>query len=61
MPEGLYVQITIGRELTPKGKVMLEGKGVVPTVKVPVSLATILRHAAGDDVVLGAAEKVLEK
>ena len=61
MPDDLFVQITIGRILTPKGKVMVEGKGVVPTVDVPVSRQSILRQAAGEDVVLSAAQKVLER
>ena len=59
MPGDLYVQFTIGRGLTPGGKVLLEGKGVSPTVKVPINLDTILRHANGEDVVLTAAEHLL--
>ena len=30
---GTVEQFTIGRDLTPSGKIKLEGKGVVPTVK----------------------------
>jgi C-terminal processing protease CtpA/Prc len=37
----------------------LEGKGVVPTVKVPVTADTLKKQAAGEDVVLEAAEKAI--
>src|SRR5215212_4236783 len=37
MPEGIYTQMTIGRAMDAKGNIHLEGKGVVPTVKVPVT------------------------
>jgi C-terminal processing protease CtpA/Prc len=60
MPGAIQVQFTIERGLTPSGQIKLEGKGVVPTVKVPVNLNTIQRDYAGDDVVLDAGVNYLE-
>jgi len=59
MPEDIQVQLTIGRAVDAQGNVHLEGKGVVPTVKVPVTAETLLKQANGEDVVLAAAEKVV--
>jgi C-terminal processing protease CtpA/Prc len=59
MPEGMYCQLTIGRAVDPQGNIHLEGKGVVPTVKVPVTLDTLQRESNGEDVVLAAAVKAL--
>lgn len=59
MPEGVYCQFTIGRAVDPQGQIHLEGKGVVPTVKVPVTIDTLRREANGDDVILAAAETAL--
>ncbi|MEP7360291.1 MAG: S41 family peptidase [Chloroflexota bacterium] len=59
MPEGLAVQMTIGRATDADGNVHLEGKGVVPTLKVPVTIDTIQQHANGGDPVLDAAEQIL--
>ncbi len=61
MPEGIYCQLTIGRAVDSQGNIHLEGKGVVPTVKVPVTLDTLQRQANGEDVVLEAGEKALVK
>ena len=61
MPEGVNVQITIGREVDAQGNVHLEGKGVVPTVKVPVTAETLQKQANGEDVVLEAAEAALSQ
>jgi C-terminal processing protease CtpA/Prc len=61
MPEGISVQMTIGRAVDSQGNVHLEGKGVVPTVKVPVNADTLQKQANGDDVVLEAAEKALSQ
>ncbi len=57
MPENMYCQLTVGRALDPNGNVHLEGKGVVPTVRVPVTADTLQKQANGEDVVLEAAEK----
>jgi C-terminal processing protease CtpA/Prc len=59
MPEGIQVQITTGRALDVNGNIHLEGKGVVPTVKVPVSFATLLSERNGADPILAAAESAL--
>jgi C-terminal processing protease CtpA/Prc len=59
MPEGIYTQMTIGRAVDANGNIHLEGKGVVPTVKVPVTAEILQKQANGEDVVLEAAEKAL--
>jgi C-terminal processing protease CtpA/Prc len=61
MPEGIYTQMTIGRAVDAEGNIHLEGKGVVPTVKVPVTVETLQKQANGEDVVLEAAEKALSQ
>jgi len=55
MPENIYAQMTIGRAVDAEGNIHLEGKGVVPTVKVPVTAETLQKEANGEDVVLDAA------
>jgi C-terminal processing protease CtpA/Prc len=59
MPEGIFTQLTIGRAVDAEGNIHLEGPGVVPTVKVPVTVETLQREANGEDVILEAAEKAL--
>jgi Periplasmic protease len=59
MPEGIPVQFTIGRAVGADGQVHIEGTGVVPTVKVPVTFETIQADANGSDPVLSAAETLL--
>ena len=61
MPEGIYTQMTIGRAVDANGDIHLEGKGVVPTVKVPVTVETLQKQANGEDVVLEAAEEALSQ
>ncbi|MGB8981664.1 MAG: S41 family peptidase [Anaerolineales bacterium] len=61
MPEGIYTQMTIGRAVDAEGNIHLEGKGVVPAVKVPVTVETLQRQANGEDVILEAAEKALSE
>lgn len=61
MPENLTVQMTIGRAVDAEGNIHLEGKGVVPDVKVPVTAETLQRLANGDDVALEVAEKVVSQ
>lgn len=41
MPEGQYVRITIGRALDAEGNIHIEGRGVPPTVRVPVTEETL--------------------
>jgi C-terminal processing protease CtpA/Prc len=59
MPESIQVQITTGRALDVNGNIHIEGKGVVPTDKVPVSFATLMAEHNGEDPVLAAAENAL--
>jgi C-terminal processing protease CtpA/Prc len=61
MPENLYAQMTIGRAVDAQGNVHLEGKGVVPVVKVPVTSDTLRQQADGVDVILAAAEEALSQ
>ena len=53
MPEGINMQFPTGREVLSDGSLFLEGTGVQPTIKVPVSASNVL---STDDVVLTAAE-----
>lgn len=55
MPEGQFPQMPVGRSVTPEGDIVIEGVGVVPTVKVPVTLANLQNDLAGGDSVLDAA------
>ncbi|RPI33126.1 MAG: peptidase S41 [Chloroflexota bacterium] len=61
MPENLTVQMTIGRAVDPQGDIHVEGTGVVPTVKVPVTLETLKMQDQGEDVILQAAEEALDQ
>lgn len=61
MPEGIFTQMTIGRAADANGDIHLEGKGVVPTVKVPVTAETLQKQANGEDVILEAAEEALSQ
>jgi C-terminal processing protease CtpA/Prc len=56
LPEGLYFQAPTTQIQTPDGKIFLEGVGVVPTVKVPVTVESLL---STDDQELPVAEKAL--
>jgi C-terminal processing protease CtpA/Prc len=56
LPEGFSMQIPTGRFTLPDGSIFLEGKGVQPTVKVPVDETTVL---STDDVVLKYGESVI--
>ncbi len=49
MPQGFHLQFPTGRFTLPDGSLFLEGKGVPPTVKVPVDETTVF---STDDVVL---------
>ena len=61
MPENIYTQMTIGRAVNPEGEIHIEGTGVVPTVKVPVTVETLQREFNQEDVVLEAAEEALSQ
>jgi C-terminal processing protease CtpA/Prc len=56
LPEGISVQIPTGRSLTPEGAILLEGVGVVPSIRVPLDAAGVL---SGEDLVLQAAERAI--
>jgi C-terminal processing protease CtpA/Prc len=59
MPENIYCQFTVGRAVDPNGNIHLEGKGVAPTVRVPVTVDTLQKESLGQDVVLATAEQAL--
>jgi len=59
MPEDITVQLTIGRAVDAEGNIHLEGKGVVPEIKVPVTIETLMQQSLGQDVVLQAAVEFL--
>jgi C-terminal processing protease CtpA/Prc len=59
MPEDIYCQLTTGRAMDADGNIHLEGSGVVPAVKVPVTAETLRQQADGVDVVLQAAVEAL--
>jgi C-terminal processing protease CtpA/Prc len=61
MPESIFTQITIGRAVNPEGEIHIEGSGVVPTVKVPVTAETLQRESNQEDVILEAAEEALSQ
>jgi hypothetical protein len=61
MPEDTTVQMTIGRAVDADGNIHLEGKGVVPDVKVPVTFETLQQMANGEDVVLDVAQSVVSQ
>jgi C-terminal processing protease CtpA/Prc len=41
MPESLFFRMTIGRAVNEEGEIHIEGKGIAPTVQVPVTLETL--------------------
>ena len=61
MPEDVTVQLTVGRAVDAQGDIHLEGRGVVPTIKVPVTAETLQRQANGEDVVLESAVEALSQ
>lgn len=48
MPGSIVVQMTVGRAVNAQGEIHIEGRGVVPSLRVPVTLETLL--ADGDPV-----------
>ncbi len=57
LPDGLYFQAPVSQIRYPDGKIFLEGVGVVPNVKVPITVQSLL---STDDQELPAAEKALD-
>jgi C-terminal processing protease CtpA/Prc len=49
LPEGMEFDIPTGRFTLPDGSIFLEGKGVQPTIRIPVDEASVL---SGSDIVL---------
>ncbi|HEY43073.1 MAG TPA: PDZ domain-containing protein [Anaerolineae bacterium] len=62
MPEGISVRFTIGRAVDADGNIHIEGKGVEPNVRVPVTEENVLAvHRDGRDVVLDTAIEVVRQ
>jgi C-terminal processing protease CtpA/Prc len=61
MPENTYVQLTVSRQMDADGNVHIEGGGIAPDVRVPVTIESIQREQAGEDVILEAAVKVISQ
>jgi C-terminal processing protease CtpA/Prc len=49
LPEGFFMQFPIGRFILPDGSLFLEGKGVEPSVRVPIDETTVF---SAEDIVL---------
>ncbi len=58
MPDDLSMQIPTGRFVNPDGSLFLEGQGVQPTLRVPLTPKTLLQNG---DVVLKVAEEAILK
>lgn len=58
MPEGEFVRFTIAREVDAQGNIHIEGLGVAPTVRVPVTEDTLLSNA---DALIEAAVEYLDE
>jgi C-terminal processing protease CtpA/Prc len=58
LPDNFSMQFPTGRSVTPNGEVVIEGKGVIPDVTVPVTLDSVLGQT---DTVLEAAVQALQK
>jgi hypothetical protein len=56
LPEGMSLQVPTGRTVDADGDIVLEGVGVVPTIKVPVTEETVLTN---EDVELKAAQDAI--
>ena len=54
LPEGIYFQFPIARNLDAEGNILIEGVGVKPTVKVPVDEQTVI--SKGDPILNAAIE-----
>jgi C-terminal processing protease CtpA/Prc len=58
MPEGEYIRVTVSRGLDAEGNIHIEGRGVAPDVRVPVTEATLFNQG---DPVLEAAVAYLDE
>ncbi len=58
MPEGEFVRFTIAREVDAEGNIHIEGRGVAPTVRVPVTVETLID---AEDALLDAAVNYLDE
>ncbi len=58
MPEDISLQVPTGRFVNPDGSLFLEGQGVQPTLRVPITPETVL---SDEDVVLKTAENAVLK
>jgi C-terminal processing protease CtpA/Prc len=58
LPDDIQLQFSVGRSLDLDGNILIEGVGVIPTVRVPVNVETVFTRA---DVVLDAAIAWLEQ
>jgi C-terminal processing protease CtpA/Prc len=58
LPDNLSMQFPTGRSVTPDGQVVIEGKGVVPDITVPVTLDSVLGTT---DTLLESAIQALQK
>ena len=61
LPGDIYAQMTIGRAMDGDGNIHIEGSGVAPDLRVPVTFETLLGQFNGQDVVLAFAEKVISQ
>jgi C-terminal processing protease CtpA/Prc len=52
------MQLPTGRPVTPEGEIVIEGKGVIPDISVPVTIESVLGHT---DTLLDAAVQALQK
>ncbi|MBN1429072.1 MAG: peptidase S41 [Anaerolineae bacterium] len=60
MPESISIRMTIGRAVDVDGNIHIEGTGVAPTIRVPVTEANILaEYRDGADAILEAAIEAL--
>lgn len=57
MPEGIRVRFTVGRAVDMQGNIHIEGQGVAPTFRVPLTREALF---AEEDVLLNAAIRILE-
>jgi C-terminal processing protease CtpA/Prc len=57
LPEKFSLQIPMGRYILPDGSLLIEGRGVPLTVRVPVDEMTIL---STEDIILNVAEEILK-
>lgn len=58
LPEGIYFQFPVARNLDAEGNIIIEGVGIIPTVKVPVDEETVVTT---EDVILNAAIEYLNE